>query len=185
MLKYTNYDTTTGRIIQSGVCPDESCLPSKPVGSDWLFGVMYNPDTQAVRLSDKQPIPYVAVVAATSAVNEERDRRIALGFAYADRMFQVNVPNISAALSSATAATLNGSPDGDLRWYDPMSDFGWIAMDNSILTMDARTMIMFGQTATAFNSSFYTAARTIKNRILAGETLNITDNSLWPPSQTV
>lgn len=127
----------------------------------------------------------------SASVNAERDRRISLGFVFPQKpdptakVFQVNIPNISAAMSSATAATINGSLDGDLKWYDPGSDFTWIAMDNTTLTMDARTMIMFGQTATAFNSSFYTAARAIKNRILAGETLNITDDSLWPAAQTV
>lgn len=189
MIKFINYDpSNNGFILQSGFTGDGAEFPSDTATSAWLFGQQVDPERFRINLTTKQPVPYTAPTAttsATAAVNTERDRRIAQGFVFDGKLFQVNIPNISAAMSSATAATISGSADGDLKWYDPNADFGWIAMDNSILTMDARTMIMFGQTATAFNSSFYTAARTIKNRILAGETLVITDNALWPTAQTV
>lgn len=194
-VQYTNYDPVTGAIHQSGICPNMDCLPVGPQGSAWLYDKWTKDvETNRVNVTTLALVPYTSPTATTSTsalVNAERDRRIAAGFVFPPKpdplakLFQVNIPNISAAMSSATAATINGSQDGDLRWYDPNTDFGWIAMDNSILTMDARTMIMFGQTATAFNSSFYTAARSIKNRILAGETLVITDNALWPTAQTV
>lgn len=187
MIQYTNYDPTNGAIYQSGYAPSMDTLPVGPDGSAWLYGVSTrDPETNRVNLSSKTIQPYTVPTVpttSTSVVNTERDRRIAAGFTfpYPDgKVFQLNIPNITAALASATASVINGAQDGDLRWLDPNKDFAWIAMDNTELTMDARTAMMFGQSATAWNSSLMTAARAIKDRILAGETLNVTDNALWP-----
>ncbi len=48
MIVYTNYAPETGQIYQSGICPNEECLPEAPEGSEWLFGVMGKPDAQKV-----------------------------------------------------------------------------------------------------------------------------------------
>lgn len=187
MKQFINYDPTdNGRILQSGFTGDSVDMPADASSSKWLYGQQVDPERFRIDLTTLQPVPWTAPTAttsATSAVNVERDRRIASGFVfpYPDgKVFQLNIPNITAALASATASVINGAQDGDLRWLDPNKDFAWIAMDNTELTMDARTAMMFGQSATAWNSSLMTAARAIKDRILAGETLNVTDNALWP-----
>jgi len=179
MLKFTLYNPQTGEIALNGMCPNEDCLPEKPDGFEFIFGVMGNPETQ--RMVDGKPIaiPDSEKPVTTDAVDAERNRRIGLGFKFGGKTFQVNVPNITGALASATAASLNGAEDGDLRWSDPNKDFEWIAMDNTYLKMDARTTMTFGQVGLAFNSAMMTAGRAIKNRVLAGEKLDIKDDALW------
>lgn len=181
-IQFVNYDPADGRIIQSGQCPDMDCLPVGPDGSAWLYDQMTR-DVEYTRVIDGAIVPYTPPVTVED-VDAERDRRIALGFSFQSRIFKADMTNINGATATASAAILNGATDGDLRWVDTTRDFGWIAIDNTVLTMDARTTIMFGQTAMAFVSSLRIAARSIKDRILAGETFDIMDDSLWPSRTT-
>lgn len=49
MIRYTLHNIETGEVIQSGVCPDKDCLPEKPDGAIFTFGVMANPDTDIMQ----------------------------------------------------------------------------------------------------------------------------------------
>lgn len=83
MLKFTLYEVETGLINCNGVCPDEDCLPQKPDGFDFLFGVMGDPETQ--RVQDGEFVPYQRSRERDeliAAIETERDRRIAAGFWY-------------------------------------------------------------------------------------------------------
>lgn len=104
----------------------------------------------------------------TSAeVNAERDRRIAAGFVFAGKVFDSRPEDqkrINGAASLAhIAMTFGGKQPGDLRWHDGAEDFGWIAQDNSVVAMDAPTVLAFGQAAARWESANIFAARALKN----------------------
>lgn len=116
-------------------------------------------------------------------VDAERDRRTSAGFDFIGKHFQarpVDVQNITGASVAAAVAVMNGAQPGNLRWSDANEDFRWIAADNSTLAMDAQTTILFGQSGMAHVSAHVFAGRSIKDRLAAGETLDITDAALWP-----
>lgn len=48
-MRYVLYEIQSGMIIQSGSCPDESCLPEKPDGAEFIFGAIVNPDTHLIQ----------------------------------------------------------------------------------------------------------------------------------------
>lgn len=117
------------------------------------------------------------------AVDAERDRRAVAGFAFNGALFQTRPQdreNIAAAAVLAMLALAAGRQAGDLRWHDGDGDFAWIAADNSLMPMDARTVIAFGKAAAARHRGHIFAARSIKNRLAAGEALAIADDALWP-----
>jgi hypothetical protein len=107
-----------------------------------------------------------------------------LGFAFGGKTIQSRPDDLLKITGAATAAgiavTVGGKLPGDLRWSDPDADFVWIAADNTTLAMDAPTTIQFGQAALAHVAAFVFAARSIKDRIIAGEDLNPIDDALWP-----
>jgi hypothetical protein len=110
----------------------------------------------------------VVGVSVTSAdVEAEKARRLAL-FTFNGAAFDFvddkgSESNIQGAYSLAFSAIIQGKQAGDLRWADPASDFGWIAHDNSIVTMDAPTVIEFGKAAAAYKSKLIFRARALKN----------------------
>jgi hypothetical protein len=53
-VKYVLYWDKTGEILQSGTCPDETCLPDKPEGASFEFGLVANPDFEFIR--DHRPV---------------------------------------------------------------------------------------------------------------------------------
>lgn len=117
------------------------------------------------------------------AVDAERDRRVALGFAYQGKSFQSrpdDFTNLNGASTAAVAAVLNGSQPGDYRWADPAKDFAWIATDNSLVPLDAVGMIGLGSAAMANRSRLIFVASGIKARIRAGEAIaDVTADALW------
>ncbi len=121
--------------------------------------------------------------AAAAAVDVERDRRIAAGFAYQGATFQSrpeDFVNLGGASTAAVAAVLNGAQPGDLRWADPTKDFAWIAADNGLVPLDAPGMIQLGSAAMAHRSRLIFAGSTIKARIRAGEAVgDMTADALW------
>lgn len=121
--------------------------------------------------------------ATLQSVDAERDRRIAAGFTFGGKLYQArdsDIRNINGASTAAAVAIMNGSLSGDFRWSDPSKDFAWIASDNSMVQMDAQTVIAFGQTAMTWVTAMTMAGRTIKDRLIAGEPLTVTEDNLWP-----
>lgn len=122
--------------------------------------------------------------AAASAVDGERDRRIAAGFVYQGATFQSrpeDFVNLGGASTAAVAAVLNGAQPGDLRWAGP-ADFAWIAADNGLVPLDAPGMIQLGSAAMAHRSALIFRGSTIKARIRGGEAVgDVTADALWTP----
>lgn len=114
----------------------------------------------------------VAKAEANAAVNARRDQRIAGGFTFMGHAFQSRASdreNIMGAAQAAFMAVASGAQEGDLRWADPDSDFGWITADNAVVPMDAQTVIGLFQFGVAFKSAQTFYARGLKDLIDAAE----------------
>lgn len=101
-----------------------------------------------------------------SEVNKERDRRIGSGFMFNGMLFQSRIEDqkrIAGAGTLAIIEIMNGAQPKDLRWRGGNSDFVWIAADNSLVPMDALTVIAFGQACATWEAVHVFAARSIKN----------------------
>lgn len=122
---------------------------------------------------------------SSSDVDAERDRRINLGFtfnaiAYQSRLDKGDFENISGMGALAIEALRDGTGTaGNLRWFDANNDFGWIANNNSVTTMDAPTMVAFGKTAAAHKSAHIFAASAIK-KMSPIPTDYATNAAYWP-----
>lgn len=123
-----------------------------------------------------------AIEAATATVSAERDRRLNGGFVHNGVLFQSrqkDIANINGAVTAATIAILSGAGAAGLRWSNPYKDFEWIAADNSMVPMDAYAMQAFGFAALAHIDSTTHAARRIKDRLISGESFDITADAEW------
>jgi hypothetical protein len=115
-------------------------------------------------------------------VDAERDRRIDFGFQFEGKWFQADdfsAANINGASTAASIAISQGAQPDDLRWSNPNADFAWIAEDNTLLFMDAQTMIAFGLKAVAARSVIIFKARELKNQIVNGEEPDIYADASW------
>ena len=115
-------------------------------------------------------------------VSAEERRRTQAGFSFNNVHFQFDdlaKSRIAGAASSAhIAMSLSGKQAGDYRWHGGDADFAWIATDNTLVTMDAPTVIAFGQAALAWESAHVFAARALKD--LDPIPTDYTDDSYWP-----
>ncbi len=114
-------------------------------------------------------------------VDIERDRRMAGGIIFNGVKFQTrdgDRENIAGASTLALAAIMAGSQAGNLRWHGGPEDFAWIAADNSLVPMDAQTVIAFGTAVANYKERLYRAARTIKD--LEPVPRDYADDGRWP-----
>lgn len=124
-----------------------------------------------VQVYDTEQVPADELAAmARAAIDAERDRRIVAGFTFAGHLFQSRPEDqkrISGAFSLALAAVIGGAKPGDLRWHQPAdgSPFEFIAADNTLVPMDAQTMLAFGRVAAGWESGHIFAARVLKNAV--------------------
>ncbi|MGS0941540.1 DUF4376 domain-containing protein [Pseudomonas luteola] len=121
------------------------------------------------------------IVPTTDDVDAERDRRIDAGFTFNGKEYQTRQTdreNIAGAAQIAFMAIVDGAEPGNLRWADPESDYVWIAMDNSLVTMDAQTVVDFGKAAAARKTQLIYAARELKNMQPIPD--DYTDDKWWP-----
>ncbi|MEQ8601683.1 MAG: DUF4376 domain-containing protein [Marivibrio sp.] len=136
------------------------------------------------RLAAAESPAVTPLEAALRAVNRERDRRIAAGFTFQGRRFQTDADSVKRIAGAASAAlvamTLQGAAPGDLRWADASADFVWIAADNSLVPMDAPSVIAFAQAYMAHERALVFAAKAIKDRLRAGESVAVPQAPEWP-----
>lgn len=128
-----------------------------------------------------QPIVLDQVAIKRAGVDTERDRRIDAGFAFGGVVFQsrpTDRENIAGAAQLAFMAVVGGAQPGDLRWASETVDYQWITADNSIVTMDAATVVDFGRAAAAEKQSLIFAARTLKDMNPIPE--DFRDDKWWP-----
>jgi hypothetical protein len=115
------------------------------------------------------------------AIDAERDRRLDAGVTFNGTRFQTRPAdreNVAGATQLATLAVMAGAQAGDLRWHGGEADFAWIAEDNSLVTMDAQTVILFGKAVAAAKSAYIFAARVLKDSDPIPA--DFTADSYWP-----
>ena len=138
---------------------------------------MGNTHRQAITVIDD----YVAPPITSNQVNQERDSRISAGFTFSGKVYDFDSKskdNISGAALNAFMAIVAGTQAGNLRWHGGSTDFAWIAQDNTLTTMDAQTVVAFGQAAAAHETAHIFAARTLKESDPIPT--DYTDDVYWP-----
>lgn len=114
-------------------------------------------------------------------VQVERDRRMDAGFFFDKVMFQSRQEdreNVAGAVSWASLAIMAGAQPGDYRWHGGEDDFAWIAADNSLVKMDAQTVVDFGKALAAWKSGHIFAARALKD--MDPIPADFADSKYWP-----
>ncbi len=147
--------------------------------------VIVSPAPGKVRNHDAGGLPILVdlppYVPAGKEVDRERDRRIDAGIQFQGVMFQscaTDRENIAGAAQLAFMAVVAGAQAGDLRWASSDQDFAWIASDNSLVPMDAQTVVAFGKTAAERKQALIFAARQLKDMVeIPGD---YTDDQWWP-----
>lgn len=181
LVGYKLINVKTNEVLQTwggtpGTCPGIPNLIVLPNG-DLVNGISIGEIVGGYRLDpwDMDPPPPNA-----NDVTRERDRRIDSGFDFNGVRYQSRQEdreNIAGAGTLASIAIMNGAQVGDLRWHGGSTDFVWIAEDNSLVPMDAHTVIEFGKAAAAWKSRHIFAARALKN----GKEIptDYTDDKYW------
>lgn len=91
MLTFTLFNIEDKTILCNGVCPNEDCLPVKPEGYKFAFGIMGDPETQKVQVDIVEGEGVYSLVSwvrprepeeLLAAIETERSRRLAAGFDY-------------------------------------------------------------------------------------------------------
>lgn len=130
------------------------------------------------------PSPYVPPppLPATGAdVDAERDRRLALPFAFNGDMFDrdpVSLQRITGAAALAGFAVLAGAQAGDLFWHGEQTPYVWITATSTLVTMDAPTCFAFGKAAAAVEGRLVFAARALKQ--MDPIPADFADDGYWP-----
>ena len=120
-------------------------------------------------------------------VDQERDRRAAMGFVYAGKAYQTEsqsqIDDILGKMTDSLAAiTVDGAQPGDLRWATPDFDFAWSAADGTLVPMDAQTCLEFTRSAVRRKTMLVAAGLALKaeNPI----PIDFIDDKYWPPMDT-
>lgn len=136
-----------------------------------------------ILMSDAEFQDYLstALLPDSSDIDAERDRRIDAGIDFLGVKFQSRATdreNIAGAAQLAFMAVIAGAEPGDLRWSSPDADFAWIASDNTLVPMDAQTVMAFGKAAAERKQQLIFAARQLKD--MAETPVDYTDDKWWP-----
>lgn len=184
MIRY--YSQTTGCSYLEEI-HGADVLPSDAVEIDEerYLTVIANPEPGKIRGHDEHGLPILIDPPQYSPVHadidRERDRRIDAGVEFQGVMFQSRATdreNIAGAAQLAFMAVVAGAQPGDLRWANPEADFSWIALDNSLVPMDAQTVVAFGKAAAERKQALIFAARQLKD--MAEIPADYTDDKWWP-----
>jgi hypothetical protein len=140
-----------------------------PITTTWIDGVLHETAT------------FEDISVTADDVDAERDRRVSVGFTFNEKLFQSRIEDqkrINGASTLALIAVVSGAQPGNLRWHGGTQDFVWIADDNTLIPMDAQTVLAFGQAAAAWESDHVFAARSVKDTTPVPA--DYTDNKYWP-----
>lgn len=136
--------------------------------------VLLSPTEVAAHLSVDKPL-------TLEDVDVERDRRLATGVDFHGKLFQsrrIDRERITEAAQLAFMAVASGAKSGDLRWLDPGQDFTWIAADNTLVPMDAPTVVAFAKAMAARTQALVLAGRRLKDMDVIPS--DYTDDKWWP-----
>jgi len=114
-------------------------------------------------------------------VDIERDHRLASAIEFQGALFQsrsIDRERITEAAQLAFMAVASGAKPGDLRWLEPEQDFTWIAADNTLVPMDAPTVVAFAKAMAARTQALVLAGRRLKDMDVIPS--DYTDDKWWP-----
>ena len=154
--------------------PNPIVLPN----NDQVAGAKPGDSFQGFRLEEwwmEEPAP------TKEQVNVERDARISSGLYFQGNLFQSRPEdreNVAGATTWASLALMSGAKPGDYRWHGGAEDFAWFAADNTLVKMDAPTVIDFGKALGAWKSAHIFAARALKD--LPEIPADYRDAKYWP-----
>lgn len=114
-------------------------------------------------------------------IDAERDARIDAGIEFQGKRYQSRATdreNIAGAAQLGFMAVVAGKQAGDLHWSDPDQDFTWIASDNSLVPMDAPTVVALGKAAAERKQALIFAARQLKD--MEQIPADYADDKWWP-----
>jgi hypothetical protein len=156
----------------------------------WRNGAWVIEDADAVEPPPPTPDATLAErkIAVRGWINAERDRRVRLPFGFGANRFDYDDASqkriTGAGALALIAITVGGKAPTDTRWHGGDEDFVWIAADNSLVPMDAATVLAFGQAAGAWDSAHVFAARVLKDAAEAAIDENALDaidiSTGWP-----
>lgn len=120
-------------------------------------------------------------VVTDQMVMDERDRRMRGTFIFQGKPYDCD----SASLQRITGASVlamrwldNGGDPTSVYWNGGETPFQWIAADNSLTELDAKTMFDFGRAAIENESAHIFASRALKD--MAPIPTDYTDDKYWP-----
>lgn len=151
------------------------------------LSVIGDPAPGKIRAHDESGLPYLIdapiqpIVVTGSQIDAERDRRIDAGITFDGVLYQSKTTdreNIAGAAQMALMAVVAGVHPGNLRWSNPDQDFAWICAENTLVPMDAQTVVEFGRAAALRKSELIYAGRALKDLPETPE--NFTDDVWWP-----
>lgn len=173
------YSTETGEAQQHdalGDLPAGLTTEQRPSGDhSWSgSGWVFDAELHAKRLQAEAQ-------AQRQQIDVERDRRIDAGVEFQGVMFQSRATdreNIAGAAQLGFMAVVAGAQTDDLRWSSPVQDFAWIASDNTLVPMDAQTVVAFGKAAAERKQALIFAARQLKD--MESIPVDYTEDKWWP-----
>lgn len=168
LIGYKLVEDISGTVVREwggtfGQCPGIPNPVVLPVNGEHVCGWVPGSSVNGYTLTE-----WRAVSPTTAGdVNRERDRRLRQ-FVFGGKAYDFcdgrgSDINIAGAGTLALAAIIAGAQPGNLRWANADTDFGWIAADNTMTTMDAQTCLLFAQAAAAWKAGHIHTARVIKN----------------------
>lgn len=148
-------DNPDCRLPQDAVPVDEQCY--RELQTAQSQGKCIGQDKQGNPIALTPPSPTLAESKASllAAITVERDRREEAGFPYMDRVLDstpISVQRITAAALGAQAA-LAANEDFTVDWT---------CADNSVLTLDARTMMAMPLALSQYSATLHAHARSLK-----------------------
>jgi hypothetical protein len=127
-------------------------------------------EMQYIETADPPDLLDKLKAAREAAVMGRRTTAIDAGIAFGGVRYQTGADdreNIAGAAQLAALAVIAGAQPGDLYWHGGGNQFVWIAEDNSLVPMDAPTVIAFGKAVAAHKSACIFGARALKDTIAA------------------
>lgn len=119
-----------------------------------------------------------------AAVMVWRDEAVEAGITFNGAEFQTRKDDyliIAGAAQLAFMAIVAGAQPNDLYWHGEETPFAWIALDNSVVTMDAPTVVEFGRAVAARRSACIFRARDLKDAIdAAADPRSVDITAGWP-----
>lgn len=163
---YGNY-TETREFDPYGGFPLNVTLTPPPETPEGKFAVYLYPNWYVWDEKAKPAPPPPPPPIEGWQVDQEKERRVAMGFVYNGKAFQTNsqsqMNDILGKMADAMAAILIDQVDpASLKWSDPDHDFYWSAADGSLVPMTAPECLEFTRAAVRRKEKLVAAALVLK-----------------------